>query len=389
MSNSNTAAADTKPDKPTADFPLFPHATKRWAKKVKGKTYYFGPWRDPQSAFAEWVRVKDALLAGLPYPEHRPDTYAVADVCEAFLQHRNEKVKAGTLKQRTWNEYKDVCEVMMETFGKERYADEILPPEFAQLRKKLANGKRPKTIHNLITRCMAVINFSNKNGLTDRPILTGTYFEKPSAKELREDRASQDHGGELMFEAHQIQDFLVSARPVLKAMILLAINVGMGNEDCGQMEFRHFDSKTRWLDFPRPKTSVKRRARLWPETVAAIQAAVAQRKKPKRKEFEELVFLTRTGGPWFSESNCGLITKEFGKLLKTTGHHVKGVNFYSLRRTFETIACETKDQPAVDMSMGHECKEMSALYRQRLGDDRLKAVSKYVRKWLFGKRRAK
>ena len=53
-----------KPQKPTPDFPLFAHNSGRWAKKVKGRFYYFGKWEDPDTALDEWLKVKDDLLNG-------------------------------------------------------------------------------------------------------------------------------------------------------------------------------------------------------------------------------------------------------------------------------------------------------------------------------------
>jgi hypothetical protein len=53
-----------KPSKPNPDFSLSPHATGRWAKKIWGKIYYFGPWARPDAALNKYNKAKDDLHAG-------------------------------------------------------------------------------------------------------------------------------------------------------------------------------------------------------------------------------------------------------------------------------------------------------------------------------------
>ena len=90
-------------------------------------------------------------------------------------------------------------------------------------------------------------------------------------------------------------------------MTLLGVSAGMGNSDCAQLPESALDLAGGWLDYPRPKTGVPRRAKLWPETVEALRVALAQRdrwleKRQKRGEPVDAdtalrVFVTRIGKP--------------------------------------------------------------------------------------------
>src|SRR5436309_1483221 len=92
-----------KPEKPYPDFPLFPHATKRWAKKIRGQLVYFGSWDDPDGALAKYLDQKDALHAGrTPRPD--ADALTVKDMANAFLNHKQAMVDSGELSPRTWRD---------------------------------------------------------------------------------------------------------------------------------------------------------------------------------------------------------------------------------------------------------------------------------------------
>lgn len=87
--------------------------------------------------------------------------------------------------------------------------------------------------------------------------------------------------------------------------------------------------------------------------------------------------------PWAKEDCDNPISKETAKLLKELGIARPGLNFYALRHTFETVAGEGRDQVAVDHVMGHARDDMASVYRERISDERLKAVADHVRTWLF------
>jgi integrase len=135
------------------------------------------------------------------------------------------------------------------------------------------------------------------------------------------------------------------------------------------------------------KCGVERRIPLWPETVAAIEEWLSIRPEPKEKADSKLLFVTYLGQKWVKMSPSGApsdsLGQEFSRLLRKLGLKRKGLSFYALRHTFETIAGESLDQVAVNIVMGHADNSMASHYRERVNDDRLLAVCERVRAWLF------
>src|SRR5205823_3814520 len=117
-----------------------------------------------------------------------------------------------------------------------------------------------------------LFKYAFDEGYIPSPVRFGQGFKKPSRKSMRIDRAKK---GTRMFEAEEIQRMLKVADVQLKAMILLGVNCGFGNHDCGTLPISALDLAAGWVNFHRPKTGVSRRCKLWPETATAIRAVLA------------------------------------------------------------------------------------------------------------------
>jgi integrase len=367
-----------KPSKPYPDFPLFAHATGRWAKKIRGRFVYFGPWSDPDGALAKYLEQKDALHAGKE-PRPAPDALTVKALANAFLNHKLALVDSGELSPLTLGKYKQVAALVVTQFGKQRIVADIGPDDFARLRNKMAKRWGSLRVRDFIQHIRSIFKHGFDTGMMTTPMRFGPGFARPSKKTMRLERAKR---GIRMFEAAELRRIIAAAGQPLKAMIYLGVNAGFGNADCGTLPLCALDLEGGWVNYHRPKTGIDRRCALWPETVDAIREALARRPKPKDSADAGLVFITKYGLPWAKDIENSVVSKEMRKVLDTLG--INGHrNFYGLRRTFETIGGETKDQVAVDAIMGHADESMAAVYRQRIGDDRLQAVANHVRAWLF------
>ena len=235
------------------------------------------------------------------------------------------------------------------------------------------------TLGNEIQRIRTIFRFAFENGLTEKSIRFG-QFKKPSNRTIRIERSKQPPK---LFTRDEILSLLDLADVQMRAMILLGVNCGLGNTDCSSLPIDAIDIDTSWLDYPRPKTGVMRRCKLWPETTDAIREVLANKKRPKLIQHDGLVFLTRHGNPWIRDKTNS-VTLQFTKLLKQLGIKREGVNFYSLRHMTETIGGECKDQVAVDAVMGHVRNDMASVYREKISDERLEDVAGTIHQWLFG-----
>jgi integrase len=391
--NGAARKAGDRPKKPYPDFPLTPHASGAWQKKIRGKIHYFGKWgrrvngkleRIPgdgwEAALALYKAQADDLHAGRT-PRVKGDGLTVADLCNRFRTAKLRKAEAREIGPRTYAEYTKTTDRLVRTFGGSRLVEDLAADDFEALRADLAKQFGPVRLGNEITRVKTVFKYATDNGLLDRQVQFGSEFKKPGKAVLRKHKASS--GGNMM-EADELRKLLDAAPTQLKAMLLLMVNCGFGPMDCATLPLSAVDLDAGWIDYPRPKTGIARRCPLWPETVAALRAAIPVRPAPRQDGAEKLVFLTARGRPCISGNIANPITLAVTGLMKKVEVHREGRGAYTLRHVFRTIADGALDRVAIDLIMGHSDPSMGGQYRERVDDSRLTTVAEHVRTWVFG-----
>lgn len=395
----STRKAKAKQKRRPEDSPPWLHPSGRWCRKVKwgGKwrAFYFG--RDESKAMAEWDRVKKYLLAGQEPPpadqneeqDGQPGNPTLRALCNGFDESKERLVATGELGRRTQANYRGSTDSLIAFFGKNRLAGNLTAKDFEDFRASLAKGRGAVSLRGHVLNVRMVFKHGYENGLLANPARFGQGFKIPAKSVLRKARQA---AGKRMFEADELRKIIDAAPQPLRAMILLGINCGFGATDVSSLPLSAVDLKTGFVTFPRPKTSVERRAPLWPETVKALREVIdGKRKEPRDPADAALVFLTRCGQRWVRVGKDGgpidAVACEMTKLLIEMGIKRERVGFYALRHTFRTVADEVRDRPATDHIMGHADHSQAGAYREGIADERLQAVVNHVRSWLFPAKR--
>ncbi len=381
--------------------PLLAHATMRWGRKVNGRIVYFGkvdgtlPDFGAGAAMEEYHRTIGDIREGRQPRPKDSDLITLADAANVFLSAKAALRDSGELSPRTWTDYHATCARIIGVLGKHRAVADLDPADFRKLRTTFAKGRGAVSLSNDVRRSRVFFKFCEKEGLIDRPCRFGAGFDLPSPKTLRVARAAK---GARMFQPEEMRLLLDKADPVLKAQILLGVNCAFGQSDLARVPKAAIDFGGGWIEYGRQKTGVPRRCPLWAETVDAVKAAIALRPEAHDAKHKNLVFLTPAGHPVVRDvvprnkekaeagatTHLDTVSQAFTALLKAVGlNGCRG--FYALRHTFQTIGEQTGDFPAVSAIMGHAPKagDMSAVYRERIDDARLIAVSNHVRAWLW------
>jgi integrase len=427
--------SSSKPKKPRPDFPLYPHPLGYWSKKIEGRIVHFGRWgrtvkgelialpyepgwRDALKAYrarGDDVRAGD-VAEFVVQPEGKgASEITLAELCNRFLTSKLRKLesKEKELTPRTFAEYRQATDLLIEHFGGKRRPSRLKPEHFEELRAAMAKRWGPARLGKFVILIRSVFKYGRDNGLLKTKVIFGSEFDKPDKPTMRRHKAT---GGKKLFTATEVRTILaalngeevetvdkhtgmakqykVEPNYPLRAATLLAINAGLGNSDVAGLLFSHVDTETAWLDYSRGKTGLGRRAPLWRETLDAMPLAVKHRPKPKLSDDADCVFLNRGGRRMVQStatSHSDYVSTQFRNLLQELGiNGRRNLNFYSLRHTFATIGLQTGDRDAVKSLMGHAGRDILTDYDESgPSDKRLLAVVEHVHAWLFEGGKAK
>jgi len=182
-----------KPGKPYAEFPLYAHSGGVWAKRIRGKEHYFGPWSDPNGALDRYLKDRDFLFAGQAPPQ---ESCTLDEMVNRYIDAQNDKLAAGEITAVHLADCVRDGKRIIDCLGRSRPVETLQPSDFAKLRIAAMTGKRgpcnATTASTTIVRQRSIFKWAHTNGLIPSSVNFGGAFSVPSARVRR--RALQTNG---------------------------------------------------------------------------------------------------------------------------------------------------------------------------------------------------
>lgn len=380
------------PGKPYPEYPLSAHASGRFVKKIMGKHFYFGKWARRvdgelvpyhwehawKEALKEYKDRIDDIRAGVEHerlPQVADDDLKLHELLTLFVEFKQRVVERGELKECTLDGYKRTCQFLADNIGRTRTITRLKPADFTALRQAMDRRWGPHRVATEISKVRHLFKWALESEYLDKPQNFGPGFRKPRKANRKSDKRHA-------LERQDILRLIKNAGTKDKAVLLLAINCGYGNEDCSRLQRNHLDLENGFVTFPRPKTEQYRRAKLWPETQAALSRWLKVRPESRHKEHENYVFVNRRGRPMFHKGNGQASPIAFAHMAKRLGIQA---SFYDLRHSFRDVADAVTDVVAINTVMGHKNPGMRDTYTHSIADERIERVCQHVRDWLYAK----
>lgn len=395
-------------------FPLFKHSGGQWCKKVAGRHYYFGPWRDDldgKRALADWLVRESGIKAGLDRLRvvHTPAGITLGELMGKFLDNRRTKYLEHYLSPTTYRDYLNEIHAFTDVVGAAASVAAMKPEHFGAYAKHLTTA-RTLSRHSrkrIIAYIKAMFHWGAKMDLFPRPCF-GEEFTAPrtSPDALRKARAIEgktDYSRRIV-SGEEVDKILAwfTRNPQFKAIVLVGINCGLGPADIGRLRWRNINMETGELNMPRGKTGTERKGYLWKKTREALEnvKGLKHNELAIEKDGEDaLVFVSRTGKAMYREEGeiavegqaVGVkihqaITITFRRCVRDL--KIAGVSFYRLRHTFKTLGKKAKDRDALNLMMGHREGTMGEVYdHEDIKLSRLKKVAITVFRQLWPKKR--
>jgi hypothetical protein len=145
------------------------------------------------------------------------------------MPESNSTTSAASGKPRSWRDYKETCELLVDQLGKRRLISDMRPDDFAALRKVMTKKWGLHQVANNVQNARSVFKHAFEVELIATPIRFGPGFKLPSKKSFPLEKAKQ---GEKLYTRREVRAMLDATDGPLHAIV--PTESGLTNRSSGR-----------------------------------------------------------------------------------------------------------------------------------------------------------